>query len=149
MAGPESGNHDCIHENDFKTTQQDITDIRTELQNGNKLFNYITDELKIVKDALGVKNKENGDRDKQLNEIEKRANEIGKKAEEKDDTLYEMVTELRVDMAEIKGSLGNKKENKRDKLKIRMAIYGALIGSIASGIIILSIELLKYYTNFL
>lgn len=149
MEGPENTLHDCVHEDDFKKTNKDIHKIKNELKKGNNLFKYITEELEIVKDALGVKTKENGDRDEQIKEIREKANDIGKMAEEKDDTLYEMVTDLRVDVAEIKGSMGLKAKKDKDRNYFKIAIYGAIAGALASGVIILLIEVLKYYTEML
>lgn len=145
ITGDKEQAHICIHEEDLKQTKKDVKDIKTELEKGNNLFTYITEELEIVKDAIGVKSKENGDRDLQIQEIRQRANEIGEKAEEKDETLFNKVHGIEVSVAEIKGTLGLNKQKQENKLKTWHIIL-AILGAFILG---LFLDLIKYYTSFL
>lgn len=138
-------NHECVRGKDFKKLNKAVKDIKKELSLGNNIFKYLKEELEIVRDALGVKSKENGERDKQLKEIRARANEIGEKAEAEDKSIRQLLTEVMVDIAEIKGTLGltQKRRDLRDSIKL------ILIGAAMGAVFTISIEVIKVYTTFI
>jgi len=100
--------HDCIHETDFKK-------LRKDMNNGYKSIHELKDDNVLIKEALGIKNKENGERDKQIKEAYKKMSVIGEKAEEEDKNLRQLIQETREDMAEIKGFLQGSNEIQKEK----------------------------------
>ncbi|KYC53888.1 MAG: hypothetical protein AMQ22_00088 [Candidatus Methanofastidiosum methylothiophilum] len=138
-------NSNCIHEKDFLKLSRSVKGIKGELKKGSNLFTFLTEELEIVKDALGVKSKENGERDKQLQEIRAKAHEIGEKAEAEDKSIRQLLTEVMVEIAEIKGALGLNQKKRELKDSIKLILIGAAMGAVFT----IFIEAIKVYTTFI
>ncbi len=148
MAGQGLQPHDCIHEDDFKKHREDVTDIRNELKKGNNLFEFIKEEIEILKDAVGAKSEENGKRDEQLREIRQKTDEIGN-VKEKNDTLYTKVDNVERDMLVVKTVLELNEKKKDNSNKLKHIIIGGVLGAVLSFISIIALEILRNYTSFL
>jgi Fe2+ transport system protein B len=132
-------NHDCIHETDFNK-------LRRDMNNGYKSINELKDDNVLIKEALGIKNRENGERDKQIKEAYKKMSVIGEKAEEEDKNLRQLIQETREDMAEIKGFLQGSNEVKKDKKSWHQQIISVSFAQVLGFIFSIIILLIVAYT---
>lgn len=110
-------------------------DIKT-LKEDNKI---LKEDNILIKDQLGVKEKKNGKRDRQLKDAWKRITEVGDKAEEEDKTLNDKVTNMQLDLAEIKGYMKGSSEKKEWSQKKTIAVTVVImsfISTVAYGIIV-------------
>lgn len=148
MAGPELQLHDCIHEDDFEQHKEDVKKIRNELKKGNSLFEFIKEEITILKDAVGAKNEENGKRDEQLKEIRQKTDEINN-VKNKNETLYDKVDNVEKDLLVVKTVLKIDEKKETDKQKLKHIIIGGFLGAAFSFIFIIALEILRIYTSFL
>lgn len=128
-------NHTCQHEDD-------IENFKTELNDGDKEFDYIKGELVLIKDALGVKSKENGERDKQIHDALQRTDDLGKKTEEEDGNLKDKVDALSLNVAQIQGALGLAKDKSERKFTLTNMVLAAILGFIFA----LSLAIIQHCT---
>lgn len=124
--------HDCIHEEDFKAFTE-------ELRKGSKTFNYIKGELVLIKDALGIKDKDNGARDKQIQAVMNKTTQISKRTEEKDNNLNDKIVEIQIDMAKVKTTLQIDSKNSDTRQKLVYTVVGGIL-------MFILIEVIKYFT---
>jgi len=106
--------HGCTHEQDFIASQDDRNELFRRSDEKFKTLEFIKGELILIKDALGVKNKDNGTRDKQIQDIIDKTTELEKLTDEGDNNLAENITQLQYDMSEIKGFLKGYFQQKKD-----------------------------------
>jgi len=150
--------HGCTHEQDFIASQDDRNELFRRSDEKFKTLEFIKGELILIKDALGVKNKDNGTRDRQIKDIMDQTSALEKLTDEHDSNLNEKVIELSLEFREIKGLLTAYFRQKEDERKIeyitkkqtreskedehiesgwwndRFTLYSVLLGVLAIGI---------------
>lgn len=124
--------HKCIHEDDFE-------EFTAQLKQGTKTFKYIKGELILIKDALGIKDKDNGARDKQIKDVINKTTQISKRTEEKDNNLNDKIVEIQIDMAKVKTALQIDSKTNDTRQKLVYTVLGGVLMFIV-------IEVIKYLT---
>jgi hypothetical protein len=150
----------CTIFDEIKVSKEDRAELfeRSDLKNKKldiiiQSVDYLKNDNILIKNAVGVKNKENGERDAQIKAIKDLTTELEKKTHEKDNNISDNVNALALEFAEIKGLLtayfnhkNDEKEAKRNEIQdkqvnwndrwtgrsVVIAVYGIMITIIVS-----------------
>jgi hypothetical protein len=122
----------CLnYDNEIKQSKEDRKELfnRSDVKNNKldeiiKSVDYLKNDNILIKNAVGVKNKENGERDAQIEAIKDLTTKLEKKTHEEDNNISDNVNVLALEFAEIKGLLtayfnhkNDEKEAKRNEFQ--------------------------------
>jgi hypothetical protein len=117
----------CTIFDEIKVSKEDRAELfnRSDVKNNKldeiiKSVDYLKNDNILIKNAVGVKNKENGERDAQIEAIKDLTTKLEKKTHEKDNNISDNVNALALESAEIKGLLTayfKQRQEKKDEEK--------------------------------